>query len=107
MRRLKTPPENGCRLPLPLEAPQHELDVLARTERICREVCARTVALARLRAADRHTVPARVLWVADLEIGEHGFRADVRQLKPLFPSELPPQFTLPRLERHLGRLAAV
>jgi hypothetical protein len=58
-------------------------------------------------ATDRDAVCAGALGVADLEVGEDGLRADVRQRKSLFASEPAAEFALPRLERHLGRLAAV
>ena len=98
VRWLKAPPEDGCRLPLPLEPPEDELDVFARPQRVGREVRARAIILARLHAANRDAVGAGVLWVTNLEVGEYGRRADVRQRKPLVPSELAAQSALPGFE---------
>ncbi len=100
-------PQDSGRLPLPLEPPEHELDVLAGPQRIGREVRARAVVLTGLRAANRHAVRTAALRVAYLEVREDGLSADVRQGKPLFASELAAQFALPHLKRDPGRLAAV
>jgi hypothetical protein len=79
--------------------------VFAGAQRIGREVRAGAVVLAWSHTADGHAVRAGALGIANVEIGEHAFRADVRQLKRLLPPELAAKLALPGLQGHLRRFA--
>ena len=101
--------EPGCqllpRLAVVFQLPERELDVLARAQRVDREIGARAVVVAQSRTADRHPVGPLCLGIGHLKFGEDRLPADVLDLELLFPAELPPQRHLPCLDRHLFRLA--
>ena len=89
----------------PLSQPaEHELDVLAGSERAGGEVGAGAKIVAQLGPANGDAIRVLAFGIGDFELGEDRLAADVPPGKLLIAAKLPPQFPLPRFQRHPGRL---
>src|SRR5439155_385898 len=83
---------------------QGELDVLARPQRVRREVRARAEVVPRLAAPDHHPVAIPRERIGDLELrGDRMAARAALEEELLLAAELPAQLPLPRLERQLLR----
>ncbi len=103
-RRLDAARQRLAHARLSFQPRQGELDVLARPQRVRREVGARAEVVPRLAAPDHHPVAVPRERIGDLEL--RGDRMAARALleeELLLAAELLAQRSLPRLERHLLR----
>src|SRR5439155_19757333 len=82
---------------------QGELDVLARPQRVRREVRARAEVVPRLAAPDHHPVAVPRKRIGDLELRGDRMAARALEEELLLAAELPAQRPLPLLEGHLLR----
>src|SRR5262249_61875390 len=98
--RRAPPPRPPPPAALALQPGQRELDVLAGAQRVGGEVGAGAGVVAGVRPAHLDAVGVAAGRVGDRELRKDRLLAEVFQAELLLTAELPPQFDLPRLQRH-------
>ena len=76
-----------------------KFDVLTGSEQVSREVRARAIILARLRATNSHSITAPARWIGYRKLRVHRGSAQVLDVKGLFLTKLLAQFSLPLSDR--------